>query len=55
MNFNNMNNSLNLIICLFIIIYHYNVITLPADLVNLLKKSFCFIGIIIVFNFYCRK
>ena len=51
MNFNNMNNSLNLIICLFIIIYHYNVIKLPSDLVNLLKNPLILLVLLLFLTF----
>ena len=52
MNLNNMDNSINLLICLFIVMYHStNMLNLPNNIVNILQNPIILIVLLISLSF----
>ena len=56
MNFNNMDNSINLLVCLFIITYHEsNFINLPHNIVNILRNPIVLLILLLTLIFIIKN
>jgi len=56
MNFNNTENSLNLLICLFIVIYHsFTFLNLPNNIIHILRNPLVILVLLLILSFIVKN